>query len=166
MNEPGEVLFREEQRLMSLPVVWVTVAGMVALVGAGAAVAGAAAAALTLLPTLVVLGGVMLLLVLARLETEVRGDGLYVRYFPFHRSALAISLQDVKRIEARTYRPLLEYGGWGIRWTWKGKAYNAHGNRGVRIDYATGRHLLIGSQCPDELAGAIQTLLAEDAGTP
>ena len=103
----------------------------------------------------------------ANLVTEVRADGLYLRFFPFHRSWHKISLENLVSCEAKTYRPIGEYGGWGIRWNWsrKGKAYNVSGDRGVRLDYEDGKHLLIGSQQADELAAALQSLLQERTQT-
>lgn len=106
---------------------------------------------------------VVLLAVTVELTTEVCADGLRLRFFPFHLSFRRIRLDDVARCDAVTYRPILQYGGWGIRWTWKGRAYNVSGNRGVRIDYADGTHLLIGSQRPDELAHAIRSLMEHTA---
>jgi len=102
---------------------------------------------------------VVLLAVTVELTTEVCVDGLYLRFFPFHLSFRRIDLVQVTRCQAVTYWPILQYGGWGIRWTWKGKAYNISGHRGVRLDYANGRHLLIGSQRPEELADAIRSLM-------
>lgn len=92
----------------------------------------------------------------ARLVVEVRGDGLWVKFSPIHRSSKRIPLERALSVASVTYRPILRYGGWGIRYTWKGKAYNVSGNRGVRIDFDSGRHLLLGSQRPDELAAAIE----------
>jgi len=109
--------------------------------------------------------GTPVFLYLARLITEVRHDGFYVQYWPVHLSPRCIPLENVTRIAAVTYDPIGQYGGWGIRWTWKGKAYNAGGNRGVRIDYTNGRHLLIGSQRPDELAAAVARVKA-GSGAP
>ena len=100
------------------------------------------------------------LLASTKLITEVRRDGLYIRYVPFHRSFRRIPLENVVRCESRTYRPIREYGGWGIRWARKGRAYNVTGNRGVRIDYADGRHILIGSHKADELAEAVRQRLS------
>jgi hypothetical protein len=106
----------------------------------------------------------------AHLRTEVRSDGLYVRFFPFHLSFHRLPLADVAEIEAVTYRPIMDYGGWGIRYSWgspggtKGKAYNVRGNRGVRLTYRTSTHLLLGSQQPDTLATAIQALRESGAG--
>jgi hypothetical protein len=103
-------------------------------------------------------GGLIWLFCAAKLVTEVRSDGLYIRFYAFHRSFHKIPLENVARFEARTYKPILEYGGWGVRWTMKGKAYNVSGNRGVRLDFKDGKHLLIGSQRPDELAQAIGSI--------
>jgi hypothetical protein len=49
-----------------------------------------------------------------------------------------------------------EYGGWGVKYGWAGKAYNISGNRGVQLKLSNGKGLLIGSQRPEELAQAIQ----------
>ena len=117
-----------------------------------------------LLATAAAAVGVSLLIFVAaavsRLVTEVRPSGLYVRYVPFHRKPRRVPLDGVVRCRPVTYRPVRDYGGWGLRWVPGGFAYNVRGNRGVRIDYADGRHLLIGSQRPEELAAAIQPLLA------
>ncbi len=110
-------------------------------------------------PVAIVLAAIGLILVCtSRLVIEVRHDGLYVQYVPIHFRPKRISLDQVASVQSVIYRPILRYGGWGIRWIPKGKAYNARGNRGVRLDYANGRHLLLGSQRPQELAGAIDRL--------
>ena len=70
--------------------------------------------------------------------------------------AKKIDLEQVVSVRAVSYRPILQYGGWGIRWTIKGKAYNARGNCGVRLDFANGRHLLLGSQRAEELVQTIK----------
>jgi hypothetical protein len=98
-------------------------------------------------------GGVCLFFFSLRLTLRVDHRNLYVRYFPLLRRT--IPLEDIARWEARTYRPILEYGGWGLRYSWKGLAYNVSGNRGVQLVLADGKRVLLGSQRPDELAAAI-----------
>jgi len=88
-----------------------------------------------------------------KLITEVRNDGLYIRFFPL--SHRIIPFENIKYCEVRTYRPIKEYGGWGIRYGRKGKAYNVSGNRGVQLKLSEGKPLLIGSQKPEELARTI-----------
>lgn len=108
----------------------------------------------------IILGAALLYLYFAgRLITEVRSDGLYLRYVPFHRRFNRIPLTGVAACEAKTYRPVRDYGGWGIRRVVGKKAYNVSGNRGVEIRYEDGSILLIGSKKPEQLAGALEPLI-------
>ena len=91
-----------------------------------------------------------------RLITEVRADGIYVRFFPMHFSFKRIGFEEIKHFEARTYRPIAEYGGWGIRYGLHGKAYNVSGNRGLQLELTTGKKLLLGTQRPEEFLAALQ----------
>ena len=101
-----------------------------------------------------------LLFWLLKLETEVRPDGLYVRYFPFHIHFKRFTVDDLSEYYARKYRPIREYGGWGIRCSFgKGKAYNVSGNKGVQLVFRSGKRLLIGSQRADELEEAIRSIM-------
>ena len=100
--------------------------------------------------------GVLLpgLLLAARLITEVSPTGVRLRFPPV--VTREIPFTQIRRIEARTYRPLREYGGWGLRWAGKGRmAYNVSGNRGVLLELTDGRTVMVGSQRPDALAEAI-----------
>lgn len=94
-----------------------------------------------------------------KLETEVRDESLCVRFFPFHIRYKEFTAEDLTECCARTYRPILEYGGWGIRFGKKGKAYNVKGNKGVQLILKNQKRLLIGSQKPDELARAIGSFM-------
>ncbi|MFH1144331.1 MAG: DUF6141 family protein [Candidatus Eisenbacteria bacterium] len=107
--------------------------------------------------------GLPVLFWILRLETEVRADGLYVRYFPFHPSFRRIPIEGLRRWEVRTYSPIREYGGWGIRQGRRGRAYNASGNRGVELEFNSGERILIGSQHPDQLAAALDSLRSPQA---
>jgi hypothetical protein len=96
-----------------------------------------------------------LLLYSMRLSVQVDAEAVRIRFYPIWKKT--IPLGDIVRWEARTYRPVLEYGGWGIRYTpfGKGCAYNVRGNRGVQLELANGQRILVGSQRADELARAI-----------
>lgn len=103
--------------------------------------------------------GLLALIWSAKLEAQVRPDDLYVRYTPFHRSFHPMGLEKVIEVETRTYSPIKDFGGWGIRCGRGGtKAYNVSGNRGVFLTFSDGRSLLIGSQVPDELEAAIRSV--------
>ena len=103
---------------------------------------------------------VALLLGLARLETEVRDDGVYVHFhglWPTRR----IALEDIDTYEARRYT-MWDSGGWGVHFTLRGIAYNVSGNEGVviQLKQCKGGQVLIGSQRPAELGVAIAKALA------
>ncbi len=98
--------------------------------------------------------GFLYLFRLMKLVTEVRDDGLDIHFYPLSRKKIAFN--EIKSCEVRTYRPIMEYGGWGIRYGISGKAYNVSGNQGVQLVLRNNKRLLIGSQRPEELASAIE----------
>lgn len=95
------------------------------------------------------------------LTTQVRSDGVYYRFFPFHLSFRKIEFRDIAECEVRTYSALKDFGGWGIRYGRKGKAYNVSGNRGVLLTFSQGKKLLFGSQKPEDFAAAIKLALGK-----
>ena len=107
-----------------------------------------------------VLAGVVFpaFLLLTRLMVEVRGDGLFVRFRPFHLRFVNIPLDRVIDIRTVTFSPLGDFGGWGIRFGDGAKAYTMNGNRGVRLTYEDGDGLVIGSLRPEELELAIRAI--------
>lgn len=119
---------------------------------------------------MLVLGGIIVAMNLGllafiaslKLQTEVSTAGLFLRFAPVHRKVRQIDLSNVTAVTTVQYNPALEYGGWGIRWAKHGKAYNVSGNLGVRIDYESGYHLLVGTSHPDALKQAIDTCMAAE----
>jgi hypothetical protein len=94
----------------------------------------------------------------AKLITDVRTDEIYLNYFPLHSRTVALS--DIVSYEIRLYRPLVEFGGWGIRFgSQRKRAYTMSSNRGVELQLTDGTRLLIGSQRPEELASAIDVAM-------
>jgi hypothetical protein len=96
------------------------------------------------------------------LRITVDGGGILVRFRPFLTRRL--SFGDIADCVARRYRPILEFGGWGIRVGWRKRAYNVSGNLGVQLVLRDGRRVLLGSQRPAELAAAILAGMAAAAG--
>lgn len=109
---------------------------------------------------LLLMAGVLALFAASKLTTQVTDEALYVRFRPFHLHARRFLPGEIASCEAITYRPMLEYGGWGLRWGLRGKAYNVSGNRGVRLQFINGKRLLIGSRRAEELAEAIRAIRA------
>jgi hypothetical protein len=109
----------------------------------------------------IILFGIALpvLFYIAELRVRITSDGIYVKFFPFQLSWLFFPLSDIRNFEKIQYRPLRDYGGWGIRYGLHGKAYNVYGNMGIRFTFSNGKKLLIGSQKPDEFESVLQKIM-------
>jgi len=96
---------------------------------------------------------------LIKLETIIKADGIYVRFFPFHLRYKHYKWEVLSNIYIREYCAITEYGGWGLRsgLFGKGSAYNVNGNKGLQLEFTNGKKLLIGTQKEHEL----KTLLVE-----
>jgi hypothetical protein len=90
-----------------------------------------------------------------KLVVEVKDDHLLICYYPL--ITRKIPFTDIKRVDARTYKPVREYGGWGVRGRGDKKAYNVSGDKGVELELQTGQKIMIGSYKPEELALALET---------
>lgn len=95
-----------------------------------------------------------------RLETLVKKQGIYVRFFPFHLAFQLFTWDKIEKVYIRSYRPLEEYGGWGLRFGFmgNGRAYTVSGHSGLQIEFTSGKKLLIGSKKPVELAAAVDAV--------
>ena len=93
---------------------------------------------------------------LFELRLKVNVEGLHYQFFPFHFKSHTIKLEDIESIKAMEYSPLKEYGGWGIKYGFKGKAYNVSGNKGVKIYLKNGLNIMFGSQKHNDLAKALK----------
>ncbi|MFC7059668.1 DUF6141 family protein [Halovenus salina] len=140
-----EPLFRETQR-MRQPWIW-------------------ALLVLASVPTLVfssVVGALVILTVAGllysiKLITEVRDDGIYVRFAPIHRSFRRLPFDRIERVERADFG-LLTYGGIGIRWTANTVAYMTTRGSGIKIDRKNAKSVVIGSQNPSALLETIDEL--------
>jgi hypothetical protein len=103
-----------------------------------------------------VLLGTIALMWYAHLDVAVRDRELVIRFVPFHLRPRRIALDEIAEAQARRYRPIAEYGGWGIRYGFKGMAYNVSGDEGVQLTLRNGKRILIGSQRSGELERAIR----------
>lgn len=94
-----------------------------------------------------------LMFFLLRLDTQIKADGIYVRFFPLRLKYRHYNWEDLSKIYIREYSPLGEYGGWGIRYTISGagKAYNISGKIGLQLELTTGKKVLIGTQKGEEI---------------
>ena len=105
--------------------------------------------------------GFIFLLVFSKLQTNVRSDGVYFKYFPFHFKQKKIGKNEIKSYSITRYHPIKEYGGWGIRYTLgkkKGRAYNVRGNIGMRFELKNGKNILLGTEKPEAFQKAMDDM--------
>jgi len=109
-------------------------------------------------PALVLLGLGLALLVTLRLDTRVDAVGVQYRLFPLQWRWQVQPWAGVQRAYLRSYEPLGEYGGWGLKGTRRNRAYNMAGSEGLQLELADGRRVLLGTQQPAKLRQALQML--------
>ncbi|MFC6732071.1 MULTISPECIES: hypothetical protein [unclassified Haladaptatus] len=148
------VYFRETQRFRQ-PWLWVLLVGLTALLLWVAFTETESLGERVLVAALGV--AFPLFFVVLGLQTEVRADGVHLRFFPLHLTERHVPASDLTGFDAREYRPLSEYGGWGIRRGRNGWAYNVQGTDGVELRY-DGKTLLVGTQRPKEFVAALNRM--------
>jgi len=95
-----------------------------------------------------------------RLDTIVKSDGIYVRFFPVHIKFKHFTWDKLTKSFVRQYSPITEYGGWGLRFGLfgKGNAFNISGNKGLQLEFTDNKKLLIGTNKPDELTKILKEI--------
>jgi hypothetical protein len=61
-------------------------------------------------------------------------------------------------LEVVKYNPISDYGGWGVRLSRNGKAFNVKGEFGLKLYFDNRKPLLIGTQKPEELKKILESL--------
>lgn len=108
----------------------------------------------------IIFGAFMCSLILAvflsfRLETRIYKGGIAVRFFPLQLKTRYFAFEDIASMEIRQYKPIMEYGGWGIRGFGSNRALNVRGKVGLQLIFKNGQKLLIGTQKSEELENVL-----------
>ncbi|HET8753965.1 MAG TPA: hypothetical protein VFM59_06345, partial [Salinimicrobium sp.] len=86
-----------------------------------------------------------------KLKTTIDTTGISARFGGGNIFFRQYKWQEISECYVREYRPLTEYGGWGIRGIGKPEAYTTSGKYGIQIISISGEQFLIGTQKPDEV---------------
>jgi uncharacterized membrane protein YobD (UPF0266 family) len=158
--------FKETQRFRQIWV-WLLIIGMIAVfgwafiqqIGFGEPWGTKPAPDTVLILLSLVPVGMLILFLITRLKTEIDESGIYYQFLPFHFTRHRIEWETIHKASVRKYRPIYEYGGWGVRFSFgRGKAYNVSGDYGLQIEFKNGKQLLIGTQRPEEIEQLLQRL--------
>ncbi len=142
--------FQERQYLRSNPIAWVAVLVMIISIVI-ILLSSAGEPVVDRLYSIIFVaffeGIFLLLLILARLDTDIDATRIRFRWFPFQMKFKEIQWDEIESAEVRKYKALFEYGGWGIKgWTSKNRAYNVDGNIGIQFYLKNGQKVLIGTK--------------------
>lgn len=72
----------------------------------------------------------------------------------------SVRFADIVSLKSVRYRPLAEFGGWGVRGMGKKKAWTARGNQAVVLTLSNGQALYVGSDHPEQLEEHIRRAMA------
>ncbi|QNM86935.1 hypothetical protein H9W90_07445 [Polaribacter pectinis] len=97
-----------------------------------------------------------------KLKTRIDELGVHYQFFPFHFSMKTISWNEISSAKVRTYDPIGEYGGWGLKggFLWnksKGKCINVSGDVGIQLELKNNTKLLIGTQKKEDAKRVLKT---------
>ncbi len=106
----------------------------------------------------IILGAAAIGILYTKLIVRIDEESINIRFLPFMIKDKKLQLKDIQRYYIRKYRPIMEYGGWGIRWNSNGRAYCIRGNIAIQLEFKSGSKILIGTQKPDELQSAMDKI--------
>ncbi len=113
-----------------------------------------------------VLGLVSALFYFSKLETRIDERGITIRFIPYQRYYYFVGWNELEEAYVRQYKPLVEYGGWGLRFGLKsGKAFNVRGNKGLQLVLKGGAKILIGTQNDVRMQSYLAELKEHDSIT-
>lgn len=107
---------------------------------------------LTTLLTTLLMAGILLLFLFAKLTVRIDSKAIIVHFRPFFRKEKNILWSEIESFEVVKYRPIAEFGGWGVRYGRRSMAYNVKGDMGLRLRFRNGKSLLIGTSNAEELS--------------
>jgi hypothetical protein len=111
--------------------------------------------------SIVVMSAVFLFILNRKLITEIWTDGIRYKFAPFVRKMKHISISEIASVEVEKYKPIIEFGGWGVRKRFLSRktAYNISGNMGMRVIMKNGRQIMFGTRKPDEMKHAVLKMM-------
>ena len=112
-------------------------------------------------PSLIAAGvlslGILIEMVFGGVKVELFSDRLRVSLGRVGWIRKTVTYDTIENVEAVTYRPLREFGWWGVRGFGKKQAWTAQGNRALVLHRVDGTQLYLGSAEPERLAERLRS---------
>lgn len=137
--------------------VWGSVGGSAVAAWAAGALSVALVCLVSAVFIHVLIGGLLVTVEPAGVRVGLGRGRIFRAFIPF---------ADVTGIESVTYRPLKEFGGWGMRGGKQKRAWTARGDQAVVLSTDDGRRIYIGSDEPSKLEGRIRNAMSVGGHAP
>ena len=116
--------------------------------------------------TIVILLFSIAIIFLFKLKTRIDEKGIHYQFFPLHFSFKTIYWHQISKAYVRSYKPISEFGGWGLRGGFfynkgKEKAINVSGDIGIQLQLKNGEKLLIGTLKKEDAKRVLETYSKE-----
>lgn len=97
----------------------------------------------------------------SKLVVTITATNLSLTFKPLLKKPLSYTAADIERWEVRKYKPIKEYGGWGVKFGTKGvgRAYNVRGSIGLQLYLNNNKKVLIGTERGDAIGRAIKKMM-------
>ncbi len=95
-----------------------------------------------------------------KLTVQVDSEKISIRFYPMVKREVLLS--DINSFEIKEFNPIIDFGGWGLRYSirWKTTGYILKGKVGVHIHLKNGKNLLISSERANELFRVLKEISA------
>ena len=106
------------------------------------------------LSSLIIIILVAILFVKLKLLTRIDDKGISYKLSPIHLSYKLITWNDLSKCYVRNYNAIFEYGGWGMKFSFRkkaGRSFTVKGNIGLQLELTNGKKILLGTQKKEEL---------------
>jgi len=101
--------------------------------------------------------GVAVYTLFTPMTVSVEPDAMHVRFGRLGWPHWIFPIDEISDLRAVSFRPMRDFGGWGIRRATDGICLNQRGNRGVRFQHAGGTYT-VGSDDPEQLLTALRAV--------
>ena len=97
----------------------------------------------------------------SKLTIKITSEDISVTFKPFINKPVVFRVSEIDRYEIRKYKPIKEYGSWGVKVGLKkyGRAYNVRGNIGLQLYLKNGIKVLLGTQRQEAIAHAMKKMM-------
>ncbi len=159
-------MFEEKQQyskvwllLIMLPLTGLFIFGAIRYFGLDSSFGENALKDITILGAGVLLFFFIFIFLKIELRTIVDSNGVHFQFYPFHKRMRMIEWKNISQAQVIKYNPIKQYGGWGLRSSKQGRAFNIAGNHGLQLHLKNNKKLLIGTQQPDKLTAALKSIM-------